>query len=319
LIRNRRFREWSADAQPDGYPDQIVLRTLDQKAAVDAVPKGTADIGLRVTMRLSKAQVAALAARYSSLLRTSTNPQTISFFLNTRIPPFDDVRARRAVNFAFDRTAYAQLLGIDAEPTCQLLPPNSPSFQRFCPYVPNGVAGLDKARRLVRASGTAGQSVRVWVPAPRAPSGRFMVSVLRSIGYAAHLKVFAPNVDYFPLVLQARSRAQVGFDGWISDFPSESGFLTIQFACAGKPQYTNDPSFFCDHRIDRLMAHAADVEAVNPAAAHVLWHRVEQALLAEAPVVPTENTKNVDMVAKRVGNYQYHPQWGALLDQLWLR
>jgi hypothetical protein len=24
-------------------------------------------------------------------------------------------------------------------------------------------------------------------------------------------------------------------------------------------------------------------------------------------------------VAKRVGNYQFHPQWAALLDRLWVK
>ena len=29
--------------------------------------------------------------------------------------------------------------------------------------------------------------------------------------------------------------------------------------------------------------------------------------------------KTTDIVSKRVGNYQYHPVWGVLLDELWLR
>ena len=325
LVRNRRFREWSADAQPDGYPDEIDVSAPTEDASIKAVADKRADIAVRVGARLSKPQVANLVARYASLLHTTTEAQTITFFLNTRVPPFNDVRVRRAVNLAFDRNAYAQQLGFDAVATCQLLPPNFPSYHPYCPYLPNGVAGLDKARRLVRASGTAGQSVRVWVPAPRAWSGRFMVSVLRSLGYRARLKT-VPSVGagiYFSMVLNTRTRAQTGFNGWVADYPSESGFLTVQYSCkafaVARPDLTADPSFFCDHRIDRLMARAAAVEAVNPAAAHLLWQEAERQLLAAAPAVPTENTKNIDMVAKRVGNYQFHPQWNALLDQLWLR
>jgi peptide/nickel transport system substrate-binding protein len=36
-------------------------------------------------------------------------------------------------------------------------------------------------------------------------------------------------------------------------------------------------------------------------------------------MVPTFNGREVDLVSKRVGNYEYHPQWGALLDQLWVK
>jgi peptide/nickel transport system substrate-binding protein len=42
-------------------------------------------------------------------------------------------------------------------------------------------------------------------------------------------------------------------------------------------------------------------------------------IVAQAPVVPTYNRSNVDFVSERVGNYQYHPQWGVLLDQLWVK
>jgi hypothetical protein len=36
-------------------------------------------------------------------------------------------------------------------------------------------------------------------------------------------------------------------------------------------------------------------------------------------MVPTSNVRAVDFVSKRLGNYKYSPQWGALLDQAWVR
>jgi peptide/nickel transport system substrate-binding protein len=67
------------------------------------------------------------------------------------------------------------------------------------------------------------------------------------------------------------------------------------------------------------MRHAALVQATNPAAGTLLWQAIERKILAEAPVVPTYNPRNIDFVSKRVGNYQYHPQWGVLFDQLWVK
>ena len=63
----------------------------------------------------------------------------------------------------------------------------------------------------------------------------------------------------------------------------------------------------------------AAVQAQDPPAAHALWRALERNLLMQAPMVPTYSRKYVDLVGKRVGNYQYHPQWGTLLDQLWVR
>ena len=57
----------------------------------------------------------------------------------------------------------------------------------------------------------------------------------------------------------------------------------------------------------------------DPPAATLLWREVERDLLAQAPIVPIVNRRNVDFLSKRVGNYQYNPQWGPLLSQLWVK
>jgi peptide/nickel transport system substrate-binding protein len=254
-------------------------------------------------------------------LRGSTTSVTNYFFLNTRVRPFDDIRVRRAVNYAFDRQGFVSLLGSAFAPTCQILPPNFPSFHRICPYLPNGVAGLDKARSLVRASGTAGQPVTVWVGTPIAVQGRFMVSILKSLGFRTRLHVVNPN-KYFTLATDSRTKMQTGYYGWVSDFPSESSYLKSQFACSSyvpaAPLRTSDPSGLCNRSVDRMLEHAAAVQAVDPPSARALWQQAEQAILALAPTVPTYNRKSVDLLAKRVGNYQFHPQWGTLVDQLWV-
>jgi len=36
-------------------------------------------------------------------------------------------------------------------------------------------------------------------------------------------------------------------------------------------------------------------------------------------VIPLTTGKATDFVSKRVGNYQSHPVFGVLLDQLWVR
>jgi len=253
----------------------------------------------------------------------SPSASTNYFFLNTRLPPFDDVRVRRAVNLAFDRQGLVALIGRAFAPTCQLLPPNYPSFRRTCPYLPNGVAGLDKARRLVRASGTTGQPVTVWVPGPIVVQGRFMVSVLKSLGYRARLHTVSSVDKYFAVAVDSRTRVQTGYYGWGSDFPSESSFIEPIIGCSGyvpaSPSSTTNPGGFCSSSLDRLLRHATAVEALNPPAARALWQRAERLILAQAPIVPTYNKQNVDLLSKRVGNYQYNPQWGALVDQFWVR
>jgi ABC-type transport system substrate-binding protein len=50
-----------------------------------------------------------------------------------------------------------------------------------------------------------------------------------------------------------------------------------------------------------------------------LWRRVETSLADEAMTVPLLTGDNITLTADRVGNYQYHPLWGPLIEQLWVR
>jgi ABC-type transport system substrate-binding protein len=67
------------------------------------------------------------------------------------------------------------------------------------------------------------------------------------------------------------------------------------------------------------MSRAAAAQAVDPVRATRLWARVDQMLTARAAAVPLIHRSAVVLVSKRVGDYQYHPQWGTLLDQLWVQ
>ena len=57
----------------------------------------------------------------------------------------------------------------------------------------------------------------------------------------------------------------------------------------------------------------------NPSAADSLWARVDRLITNLGPWVPTVTETETDLVSQHVGDYQYVPTIGALLDQLWLR
>ena len=170
LVRNPRFREWSQAAQPSGYPNEIALTFGGgADAQVSAVEHGRADLTADAGAA-SAATVSALQTQYASHLEVNPKAALLSFFLNTRVAPFDDVRVRRAVSFAVDRNELVALSrgGASGQTTCQLLPPNFDGYRRYCPYTLHPNSGgawtapdLAKARELVAASGTRGQLVTV--------------------------------------------------------------------------------------------------------------------------------------------------------------
>lgn len=325
LVRNVRFEERSGDAQPDGFPDAISFSWSQHVPAVrmKAVERGRADVALGFRYPpLSKEQIDRAAVRYPSRLHLNTPLETSEFFLNTRVAPFDDVRVRRAVNIAFDREAFTRKLGRAFGPTCRLVPPNLPGYRPTCPYGPGGVTALEPARRLVRSSGTAGTRITVWVFGQVAEQGTYIVSFLDSLGYRARLKVVDDENAYFTAVFDSRTRAQTGYISWGGFIPSSADFLR-GYSCAafvpGSPMQNENLSGFCDPSIDAQMTRAAAVQVQDPAAGTALWQQVEQSLLAQAPALPTYVPSGVDFVSERVGNYEYNPQSGVLLSQLWVK
>jgi YVTN family beta-propeller protein len=330
LVRNPRFRSWSETARPDGYPDEILVHfgAGDQEAA-ERLVRGRADI-LGPLFERSPETVARLRNEIPARLRESVAPFTVYFVLNTRVAPFDDVDARRAVAFAFDRRAAVAAAGTGAaRETCQLLPPGFLGSRPYCPFTlpesagASGRPNLATARRLVRRSGTRGARVVVQAPA-LLPSAvpRLMVRTLRRLGYDATLRLLSPEA-HFGSLGDTGKRVQIGLLPWIADYPAPSTFLD-NFKCAAIVR--NDPanlnaSQFCDREVDQLMAQAGRLQAVDPTAADELWAQAERRIVDQAPLVAAYNPLYVTAVSERAGNYQANagPLFGELLDQVWVR
>jgi len=329
LVRNPYFHEWSQAAQPDGYPDEIDLRiggTSD--AALDDVLRGKADVAWTVEP-YTPAQATRIATQYASQAHLDPEPATQALFLNTRVPPFDNLDVRRAVNYAADRAAAIQANGGRGDPTCQTLPADFPGYRPYCPYTAGSTTSgkwtgpdLAKARALVARSGTRGMKVTFWAWTQAAGFNSFGVKLLRSLGYRVSTKIVAGS--YFSAVSDSRNRAQIGFTGWAADYPAPSDFFVSLFGCAAfhpnDPQATTNVTEFCDPTVDREMKRALAEQTTNPQAAQQLWQRIDHEIVDQAPWVPLFNIQNLDVVSKRVGNYQFNSSTpSVLLDQLWVR
>ena len=162
LVRNPQFRSWSHPARPDGYADEIdIALNAPFERAVGDVERGRVDLDVA----LPGSKVSRFAAQHPAQVRTTPTLETFFVFLDTSRPPFDDVRARRAVAAALDRAPLVQAAGgVDgAQATCQVLPPNLQGYRPYCPFARN----LAKARALVRTSRTRGARVAFWFYARR--------------------------------------------------------------------------------------------------------------------------------------------------------
>jgi YVTN family beta-propeller protein len=330
LVRNPRYQEWSTDAQPDGYPNRIVLTNdMDPDEATNQVERGSVDVLLGVPV----ARARELEVRYTNQLHNSVAPEVSGFVLNTRVAPFDRLAARQAINYAIDRARTVTLAGgqLQARPTCQILPPTLSGYQPYCPYTLSpSTSGswhgpdLARAQRLVAASGTRGMTITVLIQPPDVANptvriGSYLVSVLDQIGYHASLR---STQNVYAVSHDSRKRIQISWFTWEQDYAAPSNFFDPLFTCRSftpdTPQNTNGAEF-CDPRVDSLIQHAGELQALAPGTASGIWSQVDREITNEAPWLPLYNSLTPIATSARAGNYQYHPFWQLLLDQIWVQ
>ncbi len=334
LRRNRYFRQWSRAAQPDGYPDSIVVDVGAITAATVAqITRGQLDfVQPSDATDLPPATVRTAALSHRLQLFDGSALAVGMAILNTRLPPFNDPRVRKALNYAVDRNELARrrmAIGlIKATPTCQVLIPGIGGYRPYCPYTIDHGSGrwlapdLTGAAELVRESGTAGQPVTVWEPTSRYdPDGAYFVEVLTALGYKAHLHT--PRPDFFTYIDEVLKpgRAQLTVLAWTS--PPGGDDLTQHLLCrsfdAKHHNFYSNYGGFCDPRIDREYDAAVRLAVTDPTAANQLWAQIDQQLVDAAPWVPSWNTSTTGLASPRVGNITPHFQYDILLDQLWVQ
>ena len=160
--------------------------------------------------------------------------------------------------------------------------------------------------------------VTVWAYGAQVEPQRYFVALLKRLGYRSTLRRFPGYDTYYKRVADSRTRAQIGINGYAADFPAASNFI-VPFACASfvpRSSTNVNLSGFCDPGFEAQVEAALvdrDPDAVQS------WQRVYARLADAAPIVPLVNRRMIVLVSKRVGNYQHHPLWGTLLDQLWVR
>jgi len=151
---------------------------------------------------------------------------------------------------------------------------------------------------------------------------RYVASVLDQLGYRASVRLFANYNRYTAFTLDSRYRPQLSFFTWYQDFPTPWDFIGPLFTCASflpdNPGNANDAEF-CNPRIDTQIRQALTLQTQGLAAAAPRWAAIDHELVDQAPWVPLYNLRDLTVLSARVGNYQFHPYWNLLIDQLWVR
>ena len=303
LVRNPGYVPGAAGPRDPG-PDRIHVAIGQKRGPTD---------GAGIDYNQGRPSAAQLRAATADGARVSRHPNgaTYYFFMNTRRPPFDDVRVRKAVNLAIDRAAMARAFGGAAVPTAQILPPNTPGHRRLATARPD----IARARALVARAGARGDSVAIWgqLNEPSPAITRLLERALIQIGLRPRKKLW-DRANLLATLADPSVRSQIGYMRWQQDFPDGADWFPLLFSSRSIRKGANrNYGLVADPKLDKMIAWAG--AAWDPATRGDRWAKVNRAVRARAAWAPFANSLRVDITSSRVNGYVASPVYGFL----WMR
>jgi peptide/nickel transport system substrate-binding protein len=309
IVRNPHFQASKMPDVPRGNPDKVVGKIItDPTAAMETVLNGQSDYDFQP---IPNDRLATIQKQHGSQLKIYTPADTYYIFLNNRIAPFNNMKARQAVEYGLDRQAMVQFFGGLAQPTQNLLPPNYPQYKKISHYT----FDMAKAKSLAKASGTTGQSVTVYGvnTDPSKSVVEYVASQLTKLGWKANVKLLAHGV-YFTTIGNQATKAQAGYADWYQDYPNPiDWFDTLwngdRITQTHNNNYGNVDFPDVNKEINKLKATPTTTPAQNGA-----WAKIDSDLVVKyAATVPYVNRSGTDFFSPKMdlSCYQFHVlyQW----------
>ncbi|HEX8463885.1 MAG TPA: ABC transporter substrate-binding protein, partial [Abditibacterium sp.] len=236
--------------------------------------------------------------------------------LNNEMKPFDDVRVRRAMNYAIDRDRIVGFLTGRATKARGALPPGMPAFNTKLfqyPFDPK------KARQLLKEAGFKDNPNR---PIPLlystnepwyAKAAQSIEQDLKRVGMTISIK----PLRYSDLKAKAGQRKSTPMSllGWIQDFPDPANFLDVLF---NKKSITETASvnraFYSNPKVNEMLDKAG-VETNLPRRLK-MYEEIEKIIVDDAPWVFLHHTERYVARQPWVKDFQLSPAWSATYENV---
>jgi peptide/nickel transport system substrate-binding protein len=296
LVRNPNYND-QIPTMPTGNPDRVEAAILtDPVAEYQRVISGKADYAyLSVPPdRLPEAQ-----SKYKDQLRIYTNANTYYFAINNRIPPFNNIQARKAAQMAIDPQAIISgIYGGLGRATQNFLPPGYPQYKK----IDGWSFDLAKAKQLVQQSGTAGQTVDVYGPNedPSKSTTEYLANQLTKIGYKTKLHLLEHSV-YFQTIGAQKTRAQAMFTDWYQDYPHPLDWFDVLLnGNRITATHNNNPGNVNVPSVNKEIEALKKISEITPEV-NARWAKVDKDLMATyATTIPYMNRSSTDFFSSKM-------------------
>lgn len=322
LVRNDK---WNAASDPNrkALPDSIVLTEGLEPADMDSrLLNGSADMEIEGT-GVEPTAVSKILSN-PDLKKLADNPSTgftryIS--IQEKVPPFDNIHCRKAVQYAADKVALQFSRGgpvAGGDFAGQMLVPTLPAYKQFDEYPsgPDHKGDLAKAKDELKACGKPdGFSTKIAAP-NKGKGPKTAVALqqgLARVGIKADVVAVDSSTYYsgFIGVPDNVHKRGIGLAiaGWGPDFPSEYGFFESivdgrAIKAAGNSNYSEFNSPEVNSLIDQALA-TSDIAKRND-----YWGLVDKKVMEGADYLPFVADKALDYRAARLSNVYINGAFG---------
>ena len=227
--------------------------------------------------------------------------------------PFDNLKVRQAMNYAIDKAKVVRLLQGMATPVQGVLPSMMPGFNTNLAGYPFDPA---KARQLLAASGHAGGfSCKLW----NLTGETLIASAIQYDLAQAGIKAEINPVAFSTLVdsMGRRKAAQCSLSGWSQDYPDPSDFLDTLFNGSRiTDEGCQNVCFYNNPQVNQLLAEAATCQ--DPERRLRIYQAVEQAVVADAPIVPLYQPYAYALRQPWLHGVRLHPVLYFRFERMWM-
>jgi ABC-type transport system substrate-binding protein len=242
--------------------------------------------------------------QWRDLVYGRTGLNTYYLGLNCTRPPFDDVRVRRAVNYAIDRQHI--LYTIFEKRGVLASGPVPPGLwkSKIWPQTSEGY-GYDpqKAKELIREAGAEGKTIKVYIPAD--PEVLDIVEVIQDYLAKSGLKAEITELDWSAFKHAVNDGEPDAFWlSWWADYPDPENFLFPLFHSASAGS-TGNRTRCLDPELDRLIETAQNT--MDEQQRYRLYRQAESRVIKDAPWVFMWHKGDYFVVQPWVKDFRIYP------------